>query len=64
MDAPDTPFTAKEMLSVAPAATLRVSTSDDMAMVPVEFVLLIAAPEDEASTVKSTDAEALGMLRL
>lgn len=64
VDVPDTPFTANEMLSVAPSATLRVSTSDDMASVPNELVRLIAAPEDEASTVKSTDAEALGMLKL
>ncbi len=56
--------TANEIDSVAPAATLRVSVSLESANVPVEFVRLIAAPDDDAITVKVTDADAFGMFTL
>lgn len=62
VDAPDTPFTAKEMFSVDPSATLSVSVSEDRAIVPKLFVRLIDEPDVEARTVKSTEAEPFGML--
>lgn len=64
MDAPDTPFTANETFSVAPAATLRVSVSEDMAIVPNELVRLMAAPDEDARTVRSTEEDAFGMLNV
>ena len=62
--APDTGFTTNEMFSVAPAETLSVSVSEERAMVPVEFVRLMAEPDWPARTVKSTVADALGRLRV
>lgn len=62
--APDTGFTTNEMFSVAPAETLSVSMSEERAMVPVEFVRLMAEPDSPARTVKSTVADALGRLRV
>jgi hypothetical protein len=60
---PESPATVNVMFSVAPTATESVSVSvfEGRAIVPVEFVRLMAAPEDDASTVKSTDDDAFGM---
>ena len=62
VDVPSTERVVKEIVSVAPAATFRVSVSPDNASVPPELVLLRAAAEDEAITVNTTEDEALGML--
>jgi len=62
--APDTGFTTNEMSSVAPTETLSVSVSDQRAMVPVEFVRLMAEPDSRARTVKSTVADPLGRLKV
>ena len=62
VELPDTELTSKEIFSVAPSATDSTSVSDDIAIVPVELVRLIAAPDALAITVKVTDAEALGMV--
>lgn len=64
VDAPDTPFTANEMFSVDPSATLRVSVSEDRPIVPKLLVRLIDEPDVEARIVKSTEAEPFGMLRV
>ena len=62
VELPDTELVAKEIFSVAPSATDSTSVSDDIAIVPVELVRLIAAPDALAITVNVTDAEALGMV--
>ena len=62
VELPDTELTAKEIFSVAPSATVRTSVSDDIAIVPVALVRLIAAPDALAIAVKVTDAEALGIV--
>ena len=59
---PETELTAKEMFSVAPSATDKKSVSDDIAMVPVVLVRLMAAPDALAIAVNVTDAEALGIV--
>ena len=62
VELPDTELTAKEIFSVAPSATVRTSVSDDIAIVPVALVRLMAAPDALAIGVKVTDAEALGIV--
>ena len=62
VELPDTELASKEIFSVAPSATDSTSVSDDIAIVPVELVRLIAAPDALAITVNVTDAEALGMV--
>ena len=62
VDVPSTERVVKEIVSVAPAATFRVSVSPDNGSVPPELVLLRAAADDEAITVNTTEDEALGML--
>ena len=61
VELPDTELTAKEIFSVAPSATVRTSVSDDIAIVPVALVRLMAAPDALAIAVKVTDADALGI---
>ena len=58
---PESAAAVKVMFSVAPTATDSVSVSEESAIVPVELVRLMAAPDEDARTVKSTVDDAFGI---
>ena len=64
VELPDTELTAKEIFSVAPSATVRTSVSNDIAIVPVALVRLMAAPDALAIVERGCESSYVSRKRI